>query len=34
MEMQAFTGLSEALFFDPFDSFEAVKKAGAGYAGS
>jgi len=29
MEMQAFTGPSEALFFDPFDSFEAVEKAGA-----
>ena len=29
MEMQAFTGSSEALFFDPFDSFEAVEKAGA-----
>jgi hypothetical protein len=29
MELQAFTGPSEALFFDPFDSFEAVEKAGA-----
>lgn len=29
MEMQAFTGPAEALFFDPFDSFEAVEKAGA-----
>lgn len=29
IEMQAFTGSSEALFFDPFDSFEAVEKAGA-----
>lgn len=27
--MQAFTGPSEALFFGPYDSFEAVKKAGA-----
>ena len=29
MEMQAFTGPSEALFFDPFDSFEAAEKAAA-----
>ena len=29
MEMQTFTGPSEALLFDPFDSFEDVEKAGA-----
>jgi hypothetical protein len=29
MEMQAFTGPSEALFFDPFDSIEDVEKAEA-----
>jgi len=29
LELQAFTGPSEALFFDPFDSLEAVEKAGA-----
>jgi len=29
MELQAFTGPSEALFFDLFDSFEAVEKASA-----
>jgi hypothetical protein len=29
MELQAFTGPSEALHFEPFDSFEAVEKAGA-----
>jgi hypothetical protein len=29
LELQAFTGPYEALFFDPFDSFEAVEKAGA-----
>ena len=28
MELQAFTGLPEALFFHPYDSFEAVEKAG------
>jgi hypothetical protein len=28
IEMQAFTSAPEALFFDPFDSFEAVEKAG------
>jgi len=29
MELQAFTSPPEALFFDTFDSFEAVEKAGA-----
>jgi hypothetical protein len=29
LELAAFTGTPEALFFDPFDSFEAVEKAGA-----
>jgi hypothetical protein len=29
MEMQAFTGAPEALFFGPYDSFEGVEKAGA-----
>jgi hypothetical protein len=29
MEMQAFTGTPEALFFGPYDSFEDVEKAGA-----
>jgi len=29
MEMQSFSGAPEALLFDPFDSFEAVEKAGA-----
>jgi hypothetical protein len=29
MEMAAFTGPSEALFLGPYDSFEAVEKAGA-----
>jgi hypothetical protein len=28
MEMQAFTGTPEALFFGPYDSFEGVEKAG------
>jgi hypothetical protein len=28
MEMQAFTGSPEALFFGPYDSFEGVEKAG------
>jgi len=28
MEMQAFTGTPEALFFSPYDSFEDVEKAG------
>jgi hypothetical protein len=29
MEMQAFSGTPEALFFGPYDSFEGVEKAGA-----
>lgn len=29
MELEAFTGTPEALFFDPFDSFEAVEKVDA-----
>ncbi len=29
LELAAFTGQPEALFFDPFDSFEAVEKADA-----
>jgi hypothetical protein len=29
LELAAFTGTPEALFFDPFDSFEAVEKASA-----
>lgn len=29
MEMQAFTGPAEAMFFCPYDSFEAVEKAGS-----
>jgi hypothetical protein len=29
MELAAFTGTSEAMFLDPFDSFEAVEKASA-----
>ena len=29
LEFAAFTGPAEALYFDPFDSFEAVEKAGA-----
>jgi hypothetical protein len=29
MELQTFTGKPEALFFDPFDSVDAVEKAGA-----
>jgi hypothetical protein len=32
MELQGFTGSPEALFFDPFDSFEAVEKASAALA--
>jgi hypothetical protein len=29
MELETYTGADEALFFEPFDSFEAVEKAGA-----
>jgi hypothetical protein len=29
LELAAFTGTPEALFFDPFDSFEEVEKAGS-----
>ena len=28
LELAAFTGPAEALFFDPFDSFEAVEEGG------
>ena len=32
LELAAFTGAPEAMFFDPFDSFEAVEKVGAALA--